>query len=242
MYPLIGITTSYDNENKKASLNRGYFRAVQQAGGIPVPVLPLDDSEILLRLLERIDGIIFSGGPDVDPFYFHEEPHPNTGDICPERDEAEVFLARECMRRAKPMLGICRGIQLLNIALGGSIYQDIPSQIKKPLKHRQDAPRWYPTHEVEIICEGSILFKIFDRNRIRVNSFHHQSVKDIGPDFKVTAVAPDGVIEAIEAKDRDIFCMGVQWHPEEMWQKDPLQFKLFQRFVEIARGSGLSCR
>lgn len=235
MYPLIGITTSYDNEKKKASLNRGYFRAVQQAGGVPVPILPLDDTKILLRLLEHLDGIIFSGGPDVDPSYFNEEPHPHTEDICPERDEAEVFLARECMRRAKPMLGICRGIQLLNIALGGSIYQDIPSQIKKSLKHRQDAPRWHASHEVEIICEDSELFAIFGQNHIRVNSFHHQSVKDIAPDFKVTAVARDGVVEAIEAKRRDFFCMGVQWHPEEMWHKDPLQFKLFEHFIRASQ-------
>ncbi|HHW02434.1 MAG TPA: gamma-glutamyl-gamma-aminobutyrate hydrolase family protein [Thermoanaerobacterales bacterium] len=233
MYPLIGITTSYDSENKKASLNRGYFRAVQQAGGIPVPVLPLDDKKVLLRLLERLDGIIFSGGPDVDPSYFNEEPHPRTGDICPERDEAEVFLARESMRLSKPMLGICRGIQLINIALGGSIYQDIDSQIKKPLKHRQDAPHWHASHEVEITCENSWLSEIFGTDRIRVNSFHHQSVKDIAPDLRVTAAARDGVIEAVEAKDRGIFCVGVQWHPEEMWYKDPLQFRLFEHFIKV---------
>lgn len=237
MRPIIGITASFDSEKNKAYLNGGYFRAVEQAGGIPVPILPLSDSERLLRLLERIDGVIFSGGPDVDPSYFHEEPHVHTGEICPERDEAEVFLARECLRRGKPVLGICRGIQLLNIALGGSLYQDIPSQIKKPIKHWQDAPRWYASHEVEIICEDSRLFKIFEKSRIRVNSFHHQSVKDIAPDFRVAAVAGDGVIEAVEAKNMDIFCIGVQWHPEEMWQKDSLQLKLFRHFIEVSQGT-----
>ncbi|MDI3480960.1 MAG: putative glutamine amidotransferase [Tepidanaerobacteraceae bacterium] len=235
MQPLIGITASFDSEEEKAYLSAGYFRAVEQAGGIPVPILPLDDVKRLQGLLERMDGIIFSGGPDVDPFYFHEEPHIRMGKICPERDEAEVFLARECLRLGKPTLGICRGIQLLNAALGGSIYQDIPSQMKKPLKHWQDAPGWYATHEVEIIWESSRLFKIFEKNRIRVNSFHHQCVKDIAPDFNVVAVAKDGVIEAVEAKDTSIFCIGVQWHPEEMWHKDSLQFKLFQHFIEASR-------
>lgn len=234
MQPLIGITVSFDSEKNKACLSGSYFRAVERAGGIPVPILPLDDSGRLRGLLERMNGIIFSGGPDVDPSYFHEEPHIKMGKISPERDEAEIFLARECLRLGKPAMGICRGIQLLNIALGGSIYQDIPSQIKKPLKHWQDAPGWHASHEVEIICEDSRLFKIFEKSRIRVNSFHHQSVKDIAPDFAVVAVARDGVIEAVEAKDRNVFCIGVQWHPEEMWQKDALQFGLFRHFIEAA--------
>lgn len=233
MRPLIGITTSYDSEKQRASLNRGYFDAIVKAGGIPVPILPLENEGALLRLLEHLDGIVFSGGPDVDPSFFYEEPHPNMGEICPERDKAEIFIARECMRRAKPVLGICRGIQLINIALGGSIYQDIPSQIRGSLKHRQDAPRWHASHEVEIKDEDSRLFEIFGKNHIHVNSFHHQSVKDVAPDFKITAIARDQVIEAIETKDKKVFCLGVQWHPEEMWERDPLQFRLFQYFVSI---------
>lgn len=235
MSPLIGITASYDFKNKKASLGKGYFRAVEQAGGIPVAIPPLEDENTLLALAGRLDGILFSGGPDVDPSYFGEEPHPHLGMVCPQRDRMEIFLAREMIKRGKPVLGICRGIQLINIAMGGSIIQDIPAEIKRPIKHQQDAPQWYATHRVEIIDRESLLYKIMGQSCIRVNSFHHQSVKALAPGFKITARASDGVIEAIEAEDRGIFCLGVQWHPEEMWERDPLQFRLFKCFNEAAK-------
>jgi putative glutamine amidotransferase len=232
--PLIGITMSFDNYKNNANVSEKYFRAIEQAGGLPLAIPPFKDKATLKALAERLDGVILSGGPDIDPSYFHEIPHPRLGNVCPRRDEAEIFMAGEIIRLSKPLLGICRGMQVMNVVMGGNLYQDIPSEIKKPLKHIQDAPRWHKSHEIEIIQEDSLLFKIIGQRRIKVNSFHHQSVKEPALCYKITATAPDGVVEAMESRQKGVLCLGVQWHPEDLTD-DPAHLRLFQVMIDAAK-------
>jgi len=233
MGPLIGITMEFDYSANKAKLGEGYISAVERAGGIPLAVPPLQDDHVLKVLVQKLDGIILSGGPDIDPSYFNQLPHPRLGKVCPKRDISELYLAAEFIRRSKPVLGICRGIQVMNLAMGGDIVQDIPSSVANPIKHMQDAPEWHKSHDIEIVDEDSLLYKLMGRRRIRVNSFHHQSVGKVATDLKVTAIAPDGVIEAVEAKTGG-FCIGVQWHPEYLIE-DPDHLGLFKYLVDAAK-------
>lgn len=239
--PLIGITCSFDSAGPgRIYLPQGYARAVQAAGGIPLPVPSLTANTDLEQLLTTFDGLLFSGGVDVDPVHWGEEPAPSLGTVDPERDTLELALARLALssRRELPILGICRGIQLLNIAAGGTVVQDLGSWSSKIrtavplLKHSQDAPDWYGTHQVSL-AEHSMLTSIFGCAALRVNSYHHQAVDKVAPGFVVTAAAPDGVIEGIEAPGQR-FAVGVQWHPERMWDRDPLEQKLFEAFVRAA--------
>jgi putative glutamine amidotransferase len=234
MRPLIGITTSFNNSKNRANLSEKYYNAIERAGGLPLAIPPLRDKAALKALAERLDGVILSGGPDIDPSYFQEMPHPQLGNICPRRDEAEIFIAGEIIRLSKPLLGICRGMQVMNVVMGGNLYQDISSEIKDPLKHIQDAPRWHKSHEIESIQEDSLLFKIIGQRRIKVNSFHHQSVKEPALCYKITATAPDGVVEAMESRQKGVLCLGVQWHPEDLTD-DPAHLRLFQVMIDAAK-------
>ncbi|ADL08640.1 gamma-glutamyl-gamma-aminobutyrate hydrolase family protein [Thermosediminibacter oceani] len=231
MKPLIAITCSL--EDGRIFLNHGYYRAVERAGGIPVVVPPLGREQDLGELLDRVHGLLLAGGPDVDPRHFNESPRPGLGEINPKRDAVELYLCREAVRRRKPVFGICRGIQVINIALGGSVYQDIGSEIEKPLKHRQEAPRWYGSHEVRVE-KDSMLYGLIKAETLLVNSFHHQALKDIARPLRPVAFAPDGLVEAVEGISEDAFLLGVQWHPEEMWEVYPEQLELFKSFVEAA--------
>lgn len=235
MSPLIGITMSYDYDKKTFKLNQSYVEAIQLAGGVPVAVPPMEDKNNLKDIARQVDAIVFSGGLDINPIYYSEDPHPKLEKICPLRDTAEIFLVREMMKLPKPILGICRGMQVMNVAQRGSLFQDIPSSVPKAIKHNQDAPRYSATHKVRIKDPNSILYDIFKEDIITVNSYHHQSVKDIAPPFKVTALAPDGVIEAMELSSMEFFCLGVQWHPEEMCIKSPENLRIFEYLVEAAR-------
>ncbi|HHV95185.1 MAG TPA: gamma-glutamyl-gamma-aminobutyrate hydrolase family protein [Clostridiaceae bacterium] len=237
--PLIGITPSYEDDIKRIFLSNYYAESVDKAGGLPI-ILPLtEDLGVISQIAKTCDGILVSGGPDMDAVYYNEDNMPYNGNISPLRDKLEVALVREVFKLKKPILGICRGMQVLNVALGGTLYQDVYSQIKDRdiIKHRQEAPRWYPTHEISIVS-NSIVWHSFSCDTIRVNSFHHQAVKDVAPGFKVTSTTNDGIIESIEFEG-DTFVVGVQWHPENMWKKDPIYLRIFELFVEsIKRRSG----
>lgn len=224
MRPVIGITAGFQEEEKRYHLSADYTEGIYRAGGLPV-ILPSLPPEAVPLIVTAIDGLLLSGGGDLDPYHFGEEPSPQTGQISPRRDSFELSIAREALSRRLPILGICRGMQVLNVAGGGTIYQDLSLGIRQPLKHYQEAPRWYTTHQITI-REGSKLAAIFRTTTLRVNSFHHQAVKKVAPDFAPTAWAPDGVIEAIEAVTHP-FAIGVQFHPEGMWEKDPLFLELF---------------
>ena len=225
--PIIGITGNFGD--KGCELARGYYLSVLKAGGTPVVIPPHQDKEALISLLDRLDGIIFSGGGDINPLLLGEEPMPELHSVCPERDEPELFLVREAFHRQIPMLGICRGIQIMAAGLGGKVFQDIYTQYKEQgargkgqekctapcplIKHSQDMPRHFASHTV-CIEEGSLLQGIFGGKQVLpVNSFHHQAVSEPGPHLKVSAKSPDGIIEAVESTEHKAL-LGVQWHPE----------------------------
>ncbi len=235
MRPSIGIVVSLDKERKSYVGGRAYVDAIQAAGGLPVLLAAIDDETMVSQFFTQLDGVLLPGGPDVDPVHFGEEPMYNYTAIDPERDYVELLLARLALQNNIPILGICRGIQALNVAGGGDIYQDLTAQKKGALIHAQKAPRWYPTHWINIQPE-TMLFKILGESRLRVNSYHHQAVRSVAPDFRVSALASDGVVEAIEHPSLR-FALGVQWHPEQMWKKYPLFKLLFTSFVNEASNS-----
>ena len=213
--PIIGITGNYGT--KGCELAQGYYESVLQAGGIPLVLPPYTDAEALCQTLDRVDGILLSGGGDINPLLLGEEPIPGLHGICPQRDEMELQLVREAYNRQIPMLGICRGIQTLVAALGGTIYQDLNTQYTEaPLvKHDQDLDRAYASHTVKVEA-GSTLASLFPEaveKGLPVNSFHHQAVRTPGPLLRVSAKATDGVIEAVESNEFKSI-IGIQWHPE----------------------------
>jgi len=230
---LIGITSSVDEEDR-VQVPSGYAAAVEAAGGIPV-VLPVLAPEKAGEVLAHLQGLLLSGGVDVDPSHYGEDPLPGLGRVTPERDAFELALAREALALGVPVLGVCRGVQVLNVAAGGTLYQDLGSQMGNVLKHRQEAPRWHESHSVRL-DPGSRLAAILGVPEVRVNSFHHQAVREVAGGLRAVAWAPDGVIEAVEATGTDHrFALGVQWHPEEMWRRHPLHLKPFAALVEAAR-------
>lgn len=206
-FPLIGITGNFGE--KGCELAEGYFESVLRAGGTPVILPPTDNADALVSVLDRIDGLLLSGGADLNPLFVNEEPLPKLGNINPRRDLAELLLIRLAFDRQIPILGICRGIQMLAAALDGSIWQDIPSP---SIKHSQDLDRSYASHTVNIE-EDSLLHSIFGTDTLAVNSFHHQAVREAGPHLRISAFAKDGVIEAVESSEHKSI-IGVQWHPE----------------------------
>ena len=232
--PLIGITGNLGD--KGCELAQGYYISVVKAGGTPVVIPPHKDKESILSLLDTLDGLVLSGGDDINPLLLGEEPLPQLHSVCPERDETELFLAREAFHRQIPTLGICRGIQMMAAVLGGKVYQDIYVQGEgAKLKHSQDLPRYTASHTVNI-KEGSTLQSIVgNKQTLAVNSFHHQAVSDPGPHLKVSAQSPDGIIEAVESNE-DKALLGVQWHPEcFILNNDQSMMSLFRWLINEAR-------
>lgn len=230
--PIIGITPWFDYGENKMYINRAYCEAISLSRGMPVLLPVAEDEDLLSEMIDKFDGFLLSGGSDVDAVHWGEWNYKYNGEISPLRDRMELFIAKEAVAKDKPIFGICRGIQVLNVALGGTLYQDIYSQNKEIelIKHSQNAPKWYATHKVKL-KEGSIVQRAHGSDLIGVNSFHHQAVKDLAPDFIITARSEDGIIEAIEHEGCK-FAVGVQWHPEHMWQKDLSFLNLFRCFVE----------
>lgn len=229
--PIIGITPGFMRDKNKLCLGQGYVEGINKAGGLAVILSMTHDRETAEQILDTVDGILFSGGPDIDARYFGEENLKCSGEISPQRDRFELLLAKTAIARGKPLLGICRGMQLLNVAMDGTLYQDIHIG-RKPedmLKHWQEAPEWYPVHDIQI-NPGSKLCSIYGGTALKVNSFHHQAVKAAGNGLSVSANSSDSIIEAVESQDYH-FIMGVQWHPELMWQENPLHLKLFEAFI-----------
>ena len=226
MKPIIGLTSSYSSDKKSYTIPESYVNAVERSGAVPVILPPTFDADIG-TFLKLVDGIILTGGVDVDPQLYGENPIPLQGSIDPLRDSFELLLTKAALDMCKPIFAICRGIQVLNVAAGGTLYQDVNGQMKGSLKHRQQAPTYHPSHKVRLEA-GSRLNGIFGKSSVGVNSFHHQAVKDIAPGFRATAWADDGLIEAIELDGSD-YIVGVQWHPERMIDGEML--KLFKAFT-----------
>ncbi|HDL85415.1 MAG TPA: gamma-glutamyl-gamma-aminobutyrate hydrolase family protein [Candidatus Acetothermia bacterium] len=232
MRPIIGIVVSLNKEREFYVGGKAYVDAIQSAGGVPLLLAAIDDESMVSEFFAQLDGVLLPGGPDVDPVHFGEEPMYNYTAIDPERDHVEILLAKLALQNNIPILGICRGIQMLNVAAGGDIYQDIAAQREGTLIHGQKAPRWYPTHAVDV-QPGTKLFKILGESRLRVNSFHHQAVRNVAPGFRVSALSSDGVIEGIEHSSLR-YAVGVQWHPERMWRKYLVFKRLFVALIDEA--------
>jgi putative glutamine amidotransferase len=229
MKPVIGITTDV-GEDEKNVLKNTYVQAVIRAGGLPM-IIPVGIEEDVDQLVAMLDGLLLSGGNDINPMLFNEEPHEYLGEVSPSRDSSELELASRMLKTGKPILGICRGLQVLNVAVGGTLYQDLHKQNDGPiLQHLQKAPNTHSSHYVQVE-KGSLLESMAGSERIQVNSYHHQSLKDVPPVFKVTGVASDGIIEAIESTDKQ-FVFGVQWHPESLSVTgDTVSLRIFERFI-----------
>ncbi len=230
--PVVGITGNFGE--KGCELAAAYFRSILLAGGTPLVIPPHEDRDAILSTLARIDGLLLSGGGDLDPSFLGEKPSPYLGTTVPERDLGELLLIRLAFDMQLPMLGICRGIQMLAAALGGGVHQDLRESLgDNLLKHKQDEPRDCATHPVNLY-EGSLLRSIVGVDTLKVNSFHHQAVSHCGPHLRVSATSPDGVIEGLESTEHKSI-LGVQWHPESFYQQEgnPMQ-PLFRWLVSEA--------
>lgn len=219
--PRIGITgnTRTMAGADRTGVNAAYVRAVLRAGGVPLILPPLLGSTRNAEVLDAIDGLLLSGGEDVDPAKYGHPAHPRLERVDPIRDEFELSIFRDARARGVPVLAICRGIQLVNVALGGSLWQDIPSERPGALTHNAATARDDRTHPVEIV-PGSRLAAALGTTRCEVNSFHHQSIRDLAPGLVVTATAPDGEIEGVEGPAGAPWLLAVQWHPEEFHGHD----------------------
>lgn len=245
--PLIGVTTSEvrraetitqtaegDPPRHEMALGLTYLRAIEMAGGIPVVMPPLH-LDAIEPLLDRVDGICLSGGPDLDPEHYEQPPHPKLGPTEPDLDRFEIAIAKAADQRGKPILAICRGAQAINVARGGKLLQHIPDR-QDPgenghVAHRQDAPGDVVTHNVEIDA-GSRLAEIIGGGQAAVNSFHHQAAEELGERLVPVAWAPDGILEGVEDPERP-FLIGVQWHAETLVDR-PEELALFEAFVDAA--------
>lgn len=244
--PIIGITTQTLQAidgipaglPQSDVMNQRYYIAITLAGAAPILIPLLDDEPEALRdVYEVCDGLLIPGGVDIDPARFGEAPHPHLGRIDPARDRVELQLTQWAIEDRKPLLGLCRGLQIINVAMGGTLWQDLGAQRPDGIKHD-----YFPTfgfdrdhlaHEVTL-TSGSRLRQLMELDRIPVNSMHHQGIRTLAPTLVAAAVAPDGLIEAAEGPDREHFLMGVQWHPEVFEITDPHTRHVFHEFVREA--------
>ena len=230
MKPIIGVTASL--VSGKITIDQDVVTSVLMAGGIPYILPYTKDMNTLENILTNINALLLSGGVDIDPTLFGEEPIPGLGEIMPERDELEFALIKRALQSNLPILAICRGIQMLNVAAGGNMYQDIYSQKAEVLQHSQRAPRTHLSHFVQI-KKNTLLRSILGSDYFKVNSFHHQAVKDPAPGFVISAISSDGVVEAIESQ-KHRFVLGVQWHPENLTAFDDISKRIFSSFIHSA--------
>lgn len=251
MTPIIGVTATIKKDvdpvaerplGRYVRSDLDYVSGIAQAGGVPVVLPPF--AERAGEMARAIDGLVLSGGSDLDPRYYGEEPLPELGRTVPERDAFEMALVEEVLGLGLPVFGICRGLQVLNVALGGTLYQDLPSQLDEAMiAHRQRTPKWQWTHEVEI-RSGSGVAGIMGSEGLRVNSYHHQAIKDLAAPLRAVArSASDGVIEAAEHRDlSERWLLGVQWHAEAMCdlrEEGPEHRNLFEAHVQAAERHAL---
>jgi len=233
--PVIGITMRHELETERFYLARAYGEAVEAAGGVPVHLSLIPKAEYIETISDKLDGVLLPGSAsDVDPLRYGREPHRRLGPVHPLRDETDSLLLREVERRAMPLLAICFGLQIWNVARGGTLIQDIESQLPEAIRHEQGAPRGRRSHRVRLLPE-SALAALADGESALVNSHHHQAIETVGEGLRATAWTADGLIEALEDQRIDRWALGVQWHPEIDWEQDAFSEKLFKSFIEAAR-------
>ncbi len=226
--PIIGVTPLWDEEKQSVWMLPEYLDAIRAAGGIPI-VLPLyADLAEINGLAGILDGFLFTGGPDVSPELYGDTDRTGLTKPCPERDALEAIVLNEALAADKPVLGICRGIQFINAALGGTLWQDLPSEHPSGIVHRQGKPYEAPTHTVTV---SGPLKELLGKDELQVNSRHHQAVRNLAPGLLPVAVSPDGLVEGV-VMPKKRFVWAVQWHPEYLFRKDGSSLKLFRKFIE----------
>lgn len=232
MKPIIGILAGVDDEliTKVQDL---YIDAIERSGGTPVLLPYVRGEETIKSFADLCDGFFFTGGADIDPRHYGEEAKSNCGPIQAYRDELEFNVFQKVINTSKPILAICRGAQLVNVALGGTLYQDIPSEINTNILHRQTEPKLSPSHSVQIL-EDTPLFDLVGKTAITANSFHHQAIKTLGDGLEIMAVAEDGIIEAVYSSKKQ-YIRAYQWHPERLFETDRHNRMIFEDFVNACK-------
>lgn len=233
--PIIGLTSSYvkDENVEQVFLPHSYFDSIRHFGGIPLLIPVHATAEEQEYLISQCDGLVLTGGNDIDPSLYGEAVLNESVEIAKERDRDEARLLDLAVARNLPIFGICRGIQMMNVYFGGNLYQDIPAQLQSDVAHRMEKPYHRAAHSCMII-PGSALHTLTGQDVIGVNSHHHQAVKDTAPGFVIMGRSEDGIVEAI-ADPSKTFCWGVQWHPERIWDIEPSSAQLFEAFIAACR-------
>ncbi len=233
--PRIGITMRIELESNRFYLSRYYSEAVEAAGGVPLHISLIPERDYLYSVMDNLDGVLLPGSDsDVDPLRYNREPHPKLGAVHPLKDATDALVLEEIERRGTPLFAICFGMQILNVSRGGTLIQDIESQMPEAILHQQGAPRERHSHRVRLL-EGSQMAGLAGGESALVNSHHHQAIETVGRDLVATAWTSDGLVEALEDPRDERFALAVQWHPELAWERDDFSKALFARFVAAAR-------
>ena len=233
--PRIGITMRLELETDRFYLARHYSEAVEAAGGAPVHISLIPDREYISAIMDCLDGVLLPGSDsDVDPLRYGCEPHQNLGSVLPIKDETDLLVLEEVEKRNLPLFAICFGVQVLNVSRGGTLIQDIRSQVPQAINHQQGAPRDRPSHTIKL-ARASLLSSLAGDDHALVNSHHHQAIEKVGRELTAAAWASDGLIEAVEDSRPERFILGAQWHPELGWKDDPISQSLFKWFIKAAR-------
>ena len=231
--PIVAIAPQYTHESHTVRMVDRYVHAVTQQGGAPVVLTIQEDPEVLDAFVASFDALVLSGGLDINPRYYGEEILPCCGPIVPDFDRMEMALIHKTIAAGKPILGICRGLQILNVALGGTLYQDLQTQCEGVFLHDQKMQRYETSHTIRIEPD-SVLYRCMGKETLEVNSLHHQAIKTVAPELRVTAVAPDGTVEAVEHRTAP-HVFAVQYHPEELFSHHPEHGSLFAHLIECCR-------
>lgn len=232
--PFIGITMRHELETERFYLARTYSEAVEAAGGLPVHIVLIPEPDYISSVLEQLDGVLLPGSAsDVDPLHYGHEPHPKLGSVHPLKDETDLLVLKEVERRGMPLLAICYGLQIWNVFRGGTLIQNIESELPEAIKHEQGAPRGRRSHNVSLLSDSQ-LARLAQADDALVNSHHHQAIKTVGENLRATAWSSDGLIEAVEDTLPHRWGIGVQWHPEIDCTGDAFSVRIFGAFIEAA--------
>ena len=236
--PRIGITMRIELATDRFYLSRYCSEAIEAAGGTPCHISLIPRRDYIASIVDGLDALLLPGSDsDVDPARYAAEPHPALGSVHPLKDETDLLVLDEVERLGLPLFAICFGMQVLNVHRGGTLIQDLPTQMPAAIKHEQGIPRDRPSHRVRLMA-GSMVAGLAERDSASVNSHHHQAIETVGRDLVATAWTADGLVEALEDPRPDRYVLGVQWHPELGWSGDRFSQSLFNRFVDEARNTG----
>jgi putative glutamine amidotransferase len=234
--PIIGITMRLELETGRFYLGRDYSEALEALGAIPLHISLIPNRDYLAEIVKNVDGILLPGSDtDVDPLIFGEEPQPGLKTIIPEKENTDLMILAECEKTKKSVLGICFGMQVLNVSRGGTLVQDIESEIENCVKHEQGRPLARNSHSLDLEDDSLIARLITNKENVRVNSHHHQAIGRVGENLRPTARAKDGVVECLEDTRADRFVLGVQWHPELSWGTDAFSKNIFENFIAACK-------